>query len=672
MKLASASATHATYPQLKSMCLCLALAVAPYGAALPFWVLIVACAAGAIRLALAARGYAAPGRLIRLGIAAAAFVVLFLELHTFNGLAAGSSLLCLVAGLKLLETQSRRDLYVLSFIVYFLCLAALLRSDSFWLLVYLLGVSWLTTATLLRLTPSNPPPDWRRSLFYAGRVSAHAIPIALILWLFFPRLDTPFWRMPADRSIAETGLSDSMSPGDIIKLALSDEVAFRARFEGAVPPAAELYWRGPVLHDFDGRSWRRTDSASARPPALVSMGAAYRYVLSLEPSRHNWIFALDWPDRWDLATASLASDYMLVQPAPLSRAIEVAAVSHTRVRSSEPLTDAARRRELGLPVARNPRTIAFAHELRRAHPDDTDYARAVLDLFRREEFFYTLEPPPLGADSVDEFLFDTRRGFCGHYASAFAVLMRAAGIPARVVTGYYGGVYNRYGDYRIVHQSDAHAWDEIWIDGTGWVRFDPTSAIAPARVDQSVVETLAARDSATGRWGRFAWLEDARLELDALGQLWRERILQFNQLSQLQLLGSLGISEPDGQKIVLLMGVGLVLAFAWLTWQIGREQRPQPKDPLVRAYATLCRKLAAVGLTRRAHEGAETFAARVALERPDLARTVIALCRRYSRLRYGPHSSRDAVLWFASRVRAFRPRRRAGDNAAHRGESTAE
>jgi transglutaminase-like putative cysteine protease len=662
MKLASASATHVTYPQLKSICLCLALALAAYATALPLWILIVACAAGAIRLALAARGYAAPGRAIRLGIAVAAIVVLFIELHTFNGLAAGSALLSLIAGLKLLETQSRRDLYVVSFIIYFLCLTALLRSESFWLFVYLVGVSWLTTATLLRLTPASPLPGWRRSLSYAGRVSAQALPIALILWLFFPRLDSPFWRMPADKSVAETGLSDSMSPGDIIKLALSDEVAFRVRFEGPVPPAAELYWRGPVLHDFDGREWRRTGSGSAQPPVLVGIGAAYRYVLSLEPSRHNWIFALDWPDRWDLAAGSLTGDYMLVQSAPLSRPIDVTAVSHTRVRTGEPLPDAVRRRDLRLPPARNPRTLALARELRRAHPDELDYARAVLDLFRREEFFYTLEPPPLGADSVDEFLFDTRRGFCGHYASAFAVLMRAAGIPARVVTGYQGGLYNRYGGYRILHQSDAHAWNEIWIDGTGWVRFDPTSAIVPARVDHSIAEALAAGESAAGRWRPFAWLADVRLGLDALGQLWRQRILQFNQLSQLQLLASLGIPEPDGQKIVMLMAGGLTLAFAWLTWQIRREQRPRPKDPLVRAYDSLCRKLAAVGLTRKAHEGAETFGARVALERPDLARTVTALCRRYSRLRYGPQSSRDAALLFASGVRAFRPRRQAADN----------
>jgi len=657
MSHAPSPATRVTFAELKWMSVCLALALAAYIGALPPWILVLVGAACAIRLGRAARGRGAPGRWILLGIAAAAVLVLFLELHTFNGLAAGSALLSLVAGLKLLETQSRRDLYVVSFIIYFLCLADLLRSESLGLLLYLGAVSWLTTATLLRLTPSAPLPPWPRSLSYAGRIFAQALPIALVLWLFFPRLDSPFWRVPADAHAAESGLGDSMSPGDIVNLALSDEVAFRVRFQGDAPPAAQLYWRGPVLHEFDGRTWRRGAAGFARPAAIVSSGPAYRYLLSLEPSAHNWIFALDWPDRWDLAAASLNGDYMLVQSTAIVRPIDVAATSHTQMRAAEPLGDAARARDLSLPPARNPRTLAYARELRRAHPADRDYARAVLDLFHRDSFFYTLEPPPLGENSVDEFLFDTKRGFCGHYASAFATLMRAAGIPARVVTGYQGGLYNAYGDYRIVHQSDAHAWDEIWIEGQGWVRFDPTSAIAPTRVDASVAEALAAGASAAGRWRRFSWLGNVRLELDALGQIWRERILRFNQLSQQRLLANLGIPEPDGQKVVAAMAVGLGLAFAWLAWQIRREQRPQTKDPLVRAYDRLCRKLATVGLERRPCEAAETFAARVARERPDLGRTITTLCRRYARLRYGPPRSPKASLSFAARVRAFHPPR---------------
>ena len=658
MRLAAPPGTEVTYQQLRWMCACLALALAAQALSLPIWLLATVCAAAFIRLGLAARGYAAPSRLIRNGVAVVAIAILFLELRTFNGLAAGSALLSLVAGLKLLETQSRRDLYVVALIIYFLCLSQLLRSESFWLLAYLVGVSWLTTATLLRLTHAAPANDWRRSARYAARISAQALPIALVLWLFFPRFDAPLWRTPSDGHSAESGLSDTMSPGDITDLALSDDVAFRVQFKGATPPADERYWRGPVLHDFDGSTWRR-GVRGGRPPAQDPKGEAYRYVVSLEPHQHNWLFALDWPDSWSEADARLTSDYMLVRPALVSRALDVSVTSHTHVQAQEPLTEAARRRDTRLPAGRNPATLRLALELRAAHPKDLEYVGAVLDMFRNQQFFYTLDPPPLGPNSVDDFLFDTKQGFCGHYASAFAALMRAVGIPTRVVTGYYGGTYNRFADYWIVRQSDAHAWDEVWIEDRGWVRVDPTSAVAPGRVQAGLGGSLASGSRLGGAWREpLSWISDARLQLDALRRLWRQRILDFNQQSQDRLLSSLGIPEPDGQKIAMMMGAGLTLAFVWLTWQVRREQRPRPKDPVIRAYGRLCRKLARAGIPRRAHEGAEDFGARVAAERPDLGPRVLALCRRYSRLRYGAHRRSTAEHWFIVRARSFKAPRR--------------
>jgi len=658
VKLASASATQVTYAQLKWICACLALALAAHVAALPVWVLITVGAAAAIRLSLAARGYATPPRGVRLAIAAVSIVLLFLQYRTFNGLAAGTALLCLMGGLKLLETQSRRDVYTITLIIYFLSLSALLRGESFWLLSYLAGVAWLTTATLLRLTVSTPLPDWRRSVRYAGRILAQALPLALVFWLLFPRFDGPLWQMPADGHSAESGLSDSMSPGDITELALTDDIAFRVHFTAATPPPQERYWRGPVLHDFDGRTWRRGDIAPARAPAPLPVGGAYRYVLSLEPHQHSWIFALDWPTRWDLPAAFLTGDYMLVQPARVSRSIDVSATSYTRVETAAALSATMRRRDTLLPHGRNPRTAQLSQQLRSAHPADLDYVRAVLEMFRQQQFTYTLEPPPLGIDSVDEFLFETKSGFCGHYASAFAALMRAAGIPARVVTGYQGGTFNGYADYWIVRQSDAHAWDEIWIEGRGWLRVDPTAAVAPERVEHDLNDAAAGR-GLTARWHRRPpWLADLRLRLDALHQQWRERILRFNQSSQNRLLELLQIPEPDGQKLVMVLAVGLGLAFAWLTWQVRRELRPPSKDPLIRAYDRLCRKMAAIGLPRGAHEGAEAYAARIAESRPDLAAAITALCRRYTSLRYGASPPRSDRLSFIDDVRAFRPRAR--------------
>jgi transglutaminase-like putative cysteine protease len=645
-----------SYEQLLGISGCLGLALLAHVTTLPFWVPAIVVACGLVRLSLARSGGGAPPRGVLFTIAALAIPLLFLRFHTFNGLVAGTALLSVAAGLKLLETKTRRDIYIITLIIYFVSLAALLEGDSFWLLAYLIGVCWLTTATLLRVTSSGPAPGWRRSLRYGGRVLAQALPLAVIFWLLFPRFAGPLWHIPADSQTAASGLSDTMSPGDINQLALSDEVAFRVRFAAAAPPAPERYWRGPVLDSFDGHTWKRAASGfSTGAPPLQPLGIAYRYTVMMEPSQHRWIYMLDWPALWDLPGASLTREYTLTQPEPLSRAVDVAGTSYTRIQASQPLTKNERWRNLQQPQGRNPRTQQLALELRGAHADDRQLVDAVLGMFRRQAFFYTLTPPKLSDNSVDDFLFNTKRGFCEHYASAFAALMRAAGVPARVVTGYQGGTFNPYGDYWILRQSDAHAWTEIWIDG-GWTRIDPTAAIAPERVERGLADTNA-EETSVSRWqSRTAWFAGARLRLDLLREIWRERILDFDQESQRKLLEMLNIPEPDGQKLVMLLALGMALALAWLTWQVRRELSPETKDIAARTYARLCAKLAAAGVPRRMHEGAEDYALRVAAQRPDLAATVTALCRHYSSLRYAAPSARITLGQFQAGVRAFRPK----------------
>jgi protein-glutamine gamma-glutamyltransferase len=650
-----------TFAQLLAISVCLVLALLPHLGSLPAWVLVAVAVLGGIRLALAYRGGAAPPRGAKLLIAGLAIGLLFLQFHTFNGLSAGTALLALTAGLKLLETDTRRDVYVITLIIYFMSMSTLLEGNSFWLLTYLIGVGWLTTATLLRVTTTPPAPDWQRSLRYAARILGQALPIALVFWLLFPRFSGPLWHMPDDGQSAESGLSDTMSPGDITELALSDEIAFRVRFAAASPPPNERYWRGPVMHDFDGHTWTRGRAQVFGAPTLLPHGEAYQYTLSLEPNQHNWIFALDWPTHWDLPHGALTGDYTLVRPEPVSRPIDVTATSYTNIQYPEPLSNFWRRRDVRLPSNRNPRTMQLAQSLRSAHPDDMEYVHAILDMFSRQAFYYTLTPPKLSDDSVDEFLFETRRGFCGHYASAFAVLMRTAGIPARVVTGYQGGTFNRFANYWIVRQSDAHAWDEIWIDGHGWLRIDPTSVIAPSRVERGLNDTVSADNSPESRWQyRASWLADTRLRLDALRLLWRERILLFNDDSQTKLLEWLHIPEPDGQKLVMVLAAALSLVLVWLTWQVRREIDPTRKELLIRCYSKLCAKLAAVGLPRLAHEGPEDYAARVAQSRPDLRAAVETLCRQYSSLRYAAAPTPLTVAQFDAAVRAFHPAARPG------------
>jgi transglutaminase-like putative cysteine protease len=644
-----------TYEQLLGISVCLGLALLAHITTLPFWVPVTVVACALIRIGLARRGRGPAPRAVLFTIAALAIPLLFLRFRSFNGVVAGTALLSVAAGLKLLESKEQRDIYVITVIVYFVSAAALLDSNSFWLFAYLIGVSWLTTATLLRVTSSGAAPAWRRSLRYGGRILAQALPLALVFWLLFPRFAGPLWNMPNNSQTATSGLSGTMSPGDITQLALSDDVAFRVRFASAVPPAKERYWRGPVLDSFDGRTWRQSGAVFTVPP-LQPLGMAYRYTVMMEPSQHRWIFMLDWPASSDLMRARLTDDYTLTQPEPLLRSVDVTGTSYTHVQSSEPLAKPVLKRDLQQPPGRNPRTQQLARQLRSEHADDMELVSAVLTMFRQQPFFYTLTPPKLSDDSVDEFLFGTKRGFCGHYASAFAALMRAAGIPARVVTGYQGGTFNPYSDYWILRQSDAHAWTEIFIEGHGWTRIDPTAAIAPERVERGLAEALS-DDPLVSRWqSRTPWFAGARLRLDLLREVWRERILDFDQDSQRKLLEMLNIPEPDGQKLVLLLAVCMALVLGWLTWHVRRELAPQPKDMTTRTYERLCAKLAAAGVPRRMHEGAEEYAHRVAALRPDLAGKVTALCRHYSSLRYALPSSRITLGQFQAGVRAFRPK----------------
>jgi transglutaminase-like putative cysteine protease len=646
-----------SYEQLLGISGCLALALLAHVSALPVWVFGIVAACAVIRLALARRGRSAPSRAVLVTVALIAVPLLFIRFHTFNGLVAGTALLSVTAGLKLLETKTQRDIYIITLIVYFVSLAALLEGDSFWLLAYLIGVCWLTTATLLRLTSSGSVPGWRRSLRYGGRVLLQALPLALVFWLLFPRFAAPLWHIPSDSQSAASGLGDTMSPGDINQLALSDEVAFRVRFDKTTPPSAERYWRGPVLDVFDGHTWSHSVTSLQRGPELQPDGPLYQYTVMMEPHQHRWIFMLDWPSSWSLPRAALNSDYTLMQADPLARPVDVVGTSYTKVRSTEPLNANMRRRDTRLPRDRNPRTQQLARELREAHTDDMEYLQAVLSMFTQQPFFYTLTPPKLADDSVDEFLFDTKRGFCGHYASAFAALARAAGIPARVVTGYHGGTLNPYGDYWMLRQSDAHAWTEVWIERRGWVRMDPTAAIAPGRVERGLTDTGGAEESAANsRQLSVRWLSSLRLRFDAVREIWRERILDFDQDSQRKLLEMLKIPEPDGQKLVMVLAAAMALALVWLTWQVRRELAPQPKDMTARAYGRLCAKLAAAGIPRLPHEGAEAYALRVARLRPDLGAMVTALCRQYSFLRYAAPSASVGSGQFQAAVRAFRPK----------------
>jgi protein-glutamine gamma-glutamyltransferase len=630
----------------------LAAALGPHLLRLEPWISGFVLAAAAWRLVAERRGWRLPGALVRGTIAIAATAGVFLGYTTITGLDGGTALLALMSALKLMETRNARDHAVLIFIGWFLCLAAFLYAQDIATTAWVLPTVWLLTAALLLV--SRPAADAPAALRMTGAMLLKAAPIAIVLFLFFPRLAGSFWGAPSSER-ALTGLTEEMSPGDISELTLNDVVAFRVRFEGAPPPPAQRYWRGPVLSHFDGYTWSRGESRFLPSQSVRFEGAPVDYTLTLEPTGQQMLLALDMVERWPGGIASRGWDFGLQSRRPIHAVMQYEARSYPRYRAGETLPASLRNLNLQLPRGRNAETLGLARRMRSRAPDDGAYAAAVLGLFRRQDFFYTLTPPGLARDSVDDFLFRTRRGFCEHYASAFTTMMRAAGIPARVVGGYQGGDWNPIGGYLIVRQSHAHAWSEVWLENRGWTRMDPTAAIAPERIERGI-ETVAGAASLAGgliRDSAFAWR--ARMFWDNLNARWNDWIVKFDRGSQDSLFATIGFDEPDWRHFGLALAVGLVLGaallVAWLAW----EFRPRAEDTAARVYRRFVQRLARRGIERPVGEAPRDFAQRVTRLRPDLAPLAQAITEVYLRLRYlpAPAAGDDALL--RALVARFRP-----------------
>jgi transglutaminase-like putative cysteine protease len=598
----------------------------------PAWAAAVALLLIVWRLLAAYRGRGHPGVAARALLALVLVAIVIVRFHTLNGLAAGTTLLLLMAGLKLLETRAARDQFVMVGAGLFLLLAACLdRQELARAPLYGLQ-AWLCCGALAVI--AAPATSARAALRLAGRALLYAVPLALLLFVFFPRLPGAFWAIPRS-DLALTGLSDTMTPGNIGQLATSYDPAFRVQFSGPAPPPQERYWRGPVLHEFDGQSWRRIPAELRPHQPREYLGTPYRYRVQLEASHQRWWFALDTPTEVTDARVLLTYDDMLLGAEPLAEPVSFDEVSYTHTRISQTLDAAARRQDTALPRIGNPRTRELAARLREGAGSDTALVAAVLDYLRTGGFVYSLEPERLGADAIDDFLFRTRVGFCGHYASAFVVLMRAAGVPARVVTGYLGGEWIPYGNYLLVRQSEAHAWAEVWLEGRGWMRVDPTAVVAPERLQRGILDLLPQQLPARARLLHASpWLNGLLQRWDAANAWWINHVVKFDYESQLGFLERLGIRSPDARALGWAFMTALCLWLAVISWQVGRSIRPARRDPLARAYARLCRKLARI-VPRAPHQGPLAFADAVVAHRPDLRDTAQPLLERYAELRYG-------------------------------------
>lgn len=628
---------------------------------LPPWFTAYCLALLAWRLAIDLRGWPLPRRRLHLPLTLAGIGAVLLGYRTLFSPEAGLALLSVMLCLKLLELRTLRDAMLAVFLGWFLVAGGFLVIDpSIFVGGYLLLTVLLLTAALIALNhPTARAESPRFYLQWAAALLLQALPIMLLLFLLFPRLPGPLWQVPKPPGLGRTGMADHMTLGSIARLAESEAVAFRVEFQGVIPPAADLYWRGPVLWNTDGRRWDPIRRGTAPPwfrkaASHQALGKAIRYALTLEPDNEEWLFALELPAAVPRGL-TLTGDFQLLLPRKANARQRFELASHTRYRTG-PLAEEERRLGLRLPEGRNPRSLALARQWSTLAP--AQIVQTGLALFRERPYWYTRRPPLLGNEAIDEFLFDSRRGFCEHYAAAFVTLMRGAGVPARVVTGYQGGEHNPLADYLIVRQSRAHAWAEVWLEQEGWLRVDPTAVLPPARMeaesDQQRFRSTAPLLLASEQSWLTRNLARLRYGWDALDNGWNLWVLGYNRLRQEELLGRLGLLRFGWQGAVAMMLTATALVLGVVLLRLLLPRRGQ-SEPVVRLYARYCRKLARIGLPRAPHEGPAAFARRAAQARPDLAPDIAEINGLYIGLRYGSADHDASLPRLRRAVRRFRP-----------------
>ena len=615
---------------------------------LPLWAVALVPGAIALRLALGR----APGRPALILLVLLVIGAVLARFHTVSGPAAGGAFLCAMVGLKFLETRDRRDAGLLLCLSYFLAVSIFLSSQSIATAAWvLLSVAVTTVALTVLAVPVGPPMGLR--VRRSAAVLMQAVPIMLVLFVLFPRIPGPLWSIGGEET-ARTGLDDRMSPGDITRLTRSAAVAFRVQFEGEPPPPEARYWRGPVFWEFDGRTWSEGQPVypAVAPPRAA--GRKHAYSVLLEPHGRRWVFALDVP-------ISAGRSVQRGAGYGLTTENRVENVRRFRLRSAldyrlEPQLPAPRRRRaLELPPDSAPQARALAIQWRVAANGPRGVVDRALEYLRTRDFIYTLSPPALDANPIDTFLFETRAGFCEHFASAFAVLMRAAGVPARVVTGYHGGETNALGDYMIVRQSDAHAWTEVWLPEQGWTRVDPTGAVSTTRLSTGIASVAGAdRELSPLSRSGGGMLKHVALAWDSVNHGWNRFVLGYDTGMQTRLLERMGLARLGDWALAAITAAAAALVMA-AVWVFALTPRG-PRDPVTRHWRRACRRLRRVGIEPGPAEGPVDLAARVQRQRPDLGPAFDRIVRLYVDLRFRPPG--DATPGELGRaVRAFRPRR---------------
>jgi len=609
---------------------------------LPAW-LLVACVllAGWRWLAQTGR-LRLPGRWLRIGIMLVLMAIYIATVRGHFSVDTASSFFVLAVGLKWLETRNTRDFYVVFFIlVYLAAVNFLFRQAILWALIDFSAIALLLVG-LQHLNAPDLPAGTRNGWKRLGMLTLKTLPVVILLFVFFPRM-APLWSVPMVSGQARTGLSDTMRPGDISNLAQNSERAFRVTFGGEPPAYQERYWRGLILDYLDDETWRRSEQELPQRPARIARDGgvgtleAGQYDVLLEPTDRKWAFALK--------NSSAVSDN-LVETAqnlfefrrPADTSVRYRLELQGENRQAQSLSLFERRRYLQLPAQGNPRARALGTRLAR---DGTPEAvvRQLLQRFREQAYYYTLRPPEMPDDGIDALLFDEKRGFCAHYAGAATFVFRAAGIPARIVAGYQGGEPGAGGEYLIVRQYDAHAWTEVWLQGRGWVRVDPTAAIAPERIESGLREAVEEEGSfleddlmSPQRYGDLEMLQWAALQLDRINYQWQRWVVGYQGQSQMDLMsrlpGGIGLKEL-GYLTAGVVGLALLVAALVSAMRVQRGQKQDRFRRIVGSWQRFCEQS---GVPVRTGETPDVLAERLAEALPataDSARSFARLVNRH-------------------------------------------
>ena len=597
-----------------------ALVIIPHLLHVPLWLIGVWLGCAVWRVQVFRMRWPFPNAWVKAALMIGSGFAVYLSRGGLVGLDAAVALLITAFILKLLEVRTRRDALVLIFLGFFTVVTSYLFADSLLAALYSLLPVLALLAALVGLQQSGFAREPLAPLKLASKLLAQAIPLMLLLFVLFPRLE-PLWSLPQPKDKGTTGLSSSMTPGDLAELGQSAALAFRARFDGAIPAQSQLYWRALTLPNFDGRSWSISERFEASEPQWQAQGESISYSIIMQPSTQPWLFSLDVGSS-EQEDIRLMNDFRLQRRTPVNRTYQYQATSWPQALRQPQLNQRQQQEFLQLPRTGNQQTRDWAQRLRGQYHDDDALVSALLRHFNQEPYHYTLKPPLLGRDSVDEFLFSSLRGFCAHYAGAMVFTLRAAGIPARVVAGYQGGEINQAGQFVQVRQFDAHAWVEYWQRGQGWRSVDPTFEVAPERIERGLQEALQDESElfqgdifSPLRYQHIAWVNQLRMSWENLNHSWQTKILGYQRDSQQAWLKQ-WFGKVDWQVLGLTLVASAALIIALIVlWMFKPWQRQT--DPVQRILNHFQRVLRRRGFNRETGEGLRDFYQRIHQQLPE-------------------------------------------------------